>query len=56
MNYQKDNISIPKPVSINSITVVEFDAELEKGYQDIKDNNIISAKEAFDSIRKEFNI
>lgn len=56
MNYQKDNISIPKPVSINSMTEAEFDVELEKGYQEIIDNSIILAKDAFNNFKKDFNL
>ena len=56
MNYQKDNISIPKPVSINSMTEAEFDVELEKGYHDIISGDAISAKCAFKAIREEYNL
>ncbi len=56
MNYQKDNISIPKPVSINSMTEAEFDVELEKGYQDIINGDVISAKCAFKEIREKYNL
>ena len=43
MNIEKENRKISKPVSINSMTDTELDAELEKGYQDIISGNVISA-------------
>ena len=56
MNIEKENRKISKPVSINSMTESEFDAELEKGYQDIISDNVISAKCVFKEIREEYKL
>ena len=56
MNTEKENRKISKLVSRNLTTGAEFATELEKGYQDIVNNNVISAKEAFNNIKKDFNI
>ena len=54
MKIQKETVVISKPVSINSITEAEFDAELEKGYKDIINGDVISAKCAFKEIREKY--
>ena len=51
MNTDKENRKISKPVSINLMTGAEFATELEKGYQNIVNNNVISAREAFNNIK-----
>ena len=56
MNIEKGNRKISKPVSINSMTDTELDAELEKGYQDIISGNVISAKCVFKEIREEYKL
>ena len=56
MNTEKENRKISKPVSINLMIGAEFATELEKGYQDfVNNNNVISAKETFNNIKKDFN-
>ena len=56
MNIEKENRKISKPVSINSMTESEFDAELEKGYQDIISGDVISANQVFKVIREDYNL
>ena len=56
MNYQKDNEIIVKPVSANLMNRAEFDAELEKGYQDIINGDVVSAKCAFKEIREKYKL
>lgn len=55
MNTEKENRKISKHVSINLMIGAEFATELKKGYQDIVNNNVISAKETFNNIKKDFN-
>jgi DNA-damage-inducible protein J len=45
-----------KPLDISMLTEEELDAELEKGYADMLSGNVVPAKEAFASIRKELGI
>ena len=56
MKRQKENVILSKPISINSMTEAEFDAELEKGYRDIINGDVISAKCAFKEIREKYNL
>ena len=52
------DVTLPatQPLDISMITEAEFHAELEKGYVDIEKGNVISAKEAFTSLRGELGI
>ena len=52
------DITLPPltPVDISMITEDEFHSELEKGYADIEKGNVLSAGEAFASLRGELGI
>ena len=43
-------------VDLSKLTKKELNAELEKGYKDIKEGRTVSAKEAFKKIRKDYNL
>lgn len=49
-------ISYKKPLDVSCMTREAFDKELEKGYQDIVNGNVISAEEVFTAIREEFSL
>lgn len=50
-------LKIPNhPLDINKITEDEFNKEIEKGLQDVKNGNTIPAKEVFASIRNKYDI
>ncbi len=51
-------VKIPssRPLDISKITEDELNAELEKGYADIKAGRTVSAEEAFSDIRKEYGL
>ena len=51
-----DKADVIKTVLINLMSKEEFDKQLEKGYQDIIDGNIIFAKQVFKEIREEYNL
>ena len=52
------DVTLPslQPLDISMLTEDEFNAELEKGYVDIKNNNVFPAKEALTSLRGELGI
>ena len=52
------DVKLPQnhPLDISMLTDDEFHAELEKGYADIEKGNVLSAKEAFASLRNELGI
>lgn len=50
-------IKLPEQfLNINHMTNKQLDEELEKGYADMQDGNLISSKKVFDDIRKDYNI
>ena len=50
-------VKLPKGFhDVNSMTQEELDAELEKGYADIKAGRVRPAAEVFSGIRKEFSL
>ena len=49
-------LPVTHPLDISMLTKEEFHAELEKGYADVVDGNVIPAKEAFTSLRGELGI
>ena len=50
-------VKLPEhPLDISRMTVAELDAELEKGYADVKAGRTIPAEQAFADIRKEFGV
>ena len=51
-------VKIPpaRPVNVTELSETELDAELEKGYADMKAGKIKPAKQAFDDIRRDYRI
>ena len=45
-----------RPVNVDALTDDEMNAELEKGYADIKAGRTKSAKQVFSSLREDYNI
>ena len=52
------DVTLPasQPLDISMLTEEELHAELEKGYVDIENGNVLPAKEAFTSLRGELGI
>lgn len=52
------DVTLPanRPVDISLLAAAEIDAELEKGYQDMKDGRVKPVREAFADIRKDYNL
>jgi DNA-damage-inducible protein J len=52
------DVTLPadRPVDISCMTAEEIDFELEKGYQDMLQGKVRPAKEAFASLRKDYDI
>ena len=51
------DVKLPEhPLDISGMTAAQFDAELEKGYADIKAGHTVPAEEAFSDIRKELGL
>ncbi|MCL2766749.1 MAG: type II toxin-antitoxin system RelB/DinJ family antitoxin [Peptococcaceae bacterium] len=52
------DVSLPAapPLDISMLSEDEFHAELEKGFAEIKKGNVLSAKEAFSSLRGELGL
>ena len=51
-------VKIPstRPVDINTLSEVEFNEELEKGYADMQAGRTKNAKKAFADIRKDYGL
>ncbi len=50
-------VKLPEhPLDISRMTAEQLDAELEKGYAQIKAGQTISAKQAFDELRRELDV
>ena len=51
-------VKIPsaRPVDISTLSEVEFNEELEKGYADMHDGRTKNAKKAFADIRKDYGL
>lgn len=50
-------VKLPEhPLDISGMTVAQLDAELEKGYADVKAGRTIPAEQAFADIRKELGL
>lgn len=49
-------ISTPKPVNASLLSDAQINAELEKGYTDMKSGKTKSAKLAFSDIRKDYGL
>ena len=45
-----------RPVDMRNLSEDEMNAELEKGYADMKAGRTKSAKKVFDDIRKDYNL
>ena len=45
-----------KPVCMGALSKEELNAEIEKGYTDILEGETKPAKQAFDEMRKDFNL
>jgi len=45
-----------QPLDISTLTEEEFHVELEKGYDDVIAGNVMTTKEAFDSLRRELDV
>ena len=52
------DVTLPstQPLDISMLTEDEFHSELEKGFSDIERGDVLPAKEAFSSLRKELGI
>ena len=52
------DVTLPssQPLDISMLTEAELHAELEKGFSDYESGNVLPAKEAFSSLRKELGI
>lgn len=48
--------AVEKPLDMSTLTEAEFNAEIEKGYADIKAGRVRPAEEAFADIRREYQI
>ena len=44
----------PHPLDIRAMTAAQLDRELEKGWSDMRENRVVSAKTAFSDLRREF--
>lgn len=50
-------VKIPEhPLDVSRMTQAQFNAELEKGYQDMQEGNTVSIEQAFAAVRKEYGI
>ena len=51
-------VKIPsaRPVDISALSEVEFNEELEKGYEDMQAGRKQNAKKGFDEIRKDYGL
>lgn len=50
-------INLPeKPIDISTLSEIEFDEELEKGYSDMQVGRIKNAKNVFAEIRNDYNL
>ena len=49
-------IPFTRPVDISTLSEVEFNEELEKGYADMHDRRTKNAKKAFADIRKDYDL
>ena len=45
-----------RPVDVSALTEEQLNAELEKGYADIKEGRSRSARSAFDDIRRDYGV
>ena len=45
-----------KPVALDSLSVEEFNAELEKGYADMKEGKVRPASDVFADLQKDYSI
>jgi len=45
-----------KPVALDSLSVAEFNAELEKGYTDMKEGKVRPASDVFADLKKDYGI
>lgn len=51
------DVKLPEhPLDISRMTAAQLDAELEKGYADIKAGRTIPAEQAFSDVRKELGL
>lgn len=52
------DVTLPEnmPVNLSSLTDEEFDAEIEKGMNDIISGRVLSAKTVMDNMRREYGI
>lgn len=51
------DVKLPEhPLDISRMTAVQLDAELEKGYADMKAGRTIPAEQAFSDVRKELGL
>ena len=51
------DVKLPEhPLDISRMTAAQLDAELEKGYADMKAGRTISAEQAFSDVRKELGL
>ncbi len=51
------DVKLPEhPLDISRMTTAQLDAELEKGYADIKAGRTIPAEQAFSDVRKELGL
>lgn len=50
-------VKIPEhPLDVSRMTQAQFNAELEKGYQDMQEGNTVPIEQAFAAVRKEYGI
>ena len=45
-----------KPVVLDSLSVEEFNSEIEKGYTDMKEGKVHPASDVFDELHKEYGL
>ena len=51
------DVRLPEhPLDISRMTAVQLDAELEKGYADMKAGHTVSVEQAFSNVRKELGL
>lgn len=49
-------IPVSEPISSSALTKAQFDAEIEKGFADMREGRVTDAKNALDRIKREMNL
>jgi hypothetical protein len=49
-------IYIQKPIALDSLSVDELNAEIDKGYNDIKESKVLPASDVFADLQKDYEL